>query len=949
MREPLGIAAPELGLPMNPMSPQTGRDSNADLRLARLVADLRTRIALLGDVAWDVNLVALSAHDATMLADISVAEGHVEASDHLYALVGKLSSLLNGSAASDYDGRAALTSLFESAEVLLPALEEPLPPAEPDFDFEASGGLDVAGNLADYDGFDTDSARTLGEMSIVDDQVSVFASDPSPVRVVDLAKPAALPEAPDWSLAADGPDAGSLMAAPRPAAAIAPAERSQPTPVGMRTTATTPSALADELLAPPASRPASATNTRELAPGEQRTAYLLAGDSAYAAALETALAAAGFEIHRFDDPAELAETVGALVPAAVLIAPDSFDGLATVATAVASARKRANAPILLVTIAADGGIPTRLAAMRAGADAFLTEPADPAHVVARLGELDAASAAEPFRVMIVEDDRPQAVFAESILRKAGMQTRAVHDPLEAIDALEAFDPELILMDLLMPGCDGIELTTLIRERDRFANVPIVFLSGEHSAERRYDALAVGGDDFLEKPIKPKFLLSAVGNRVRRARSVRQQGNNSRQGERSVALYDRTRLVERTGEALAGATAATPGGLLFLIVDGAQTLREKLGLMAFDLAMQQAGAMLAESLAAGVLAARFGDSSFIVLAPQSDREALADLASRLSRAFTERLVQSESGSLALAASIGIARFNQGWRDAAAVVNAAERAAARARSAAGERIVTSPGPDSADSTDADAALRNAVVAALAAGGLQLLYQPVAALHGGDDEIFQVLLRLRDERGRRYSAAEIVPMAERNGLIDDVDRAVLARCVEVLAQQRARGRPTTLIISQSIHVLADPARIEWLRQSALAAGVNPQQFVLELRHDDLTPRLSESAIWIEAAKAAGFRTAIGTFEPNPAALQSLQRLPVDLLRVSGRFVAQIDATRARLLGEVASAAHAQSARVVAPMVEDARAAAALWGTGVDFIQGDFVQGAGSDLEFDFRAATF
>jgi diguanylate cyclase (GGDEF)-like protein len=687
----------------------------------------------------------------------------------------------------------------------------------------------------------------------------------------------------------------------------------------------------------------------QLSPGEQRTAYLLAGETNYAATLEAALSGAGFEVHRFTDAEELAETVGALVPAAVLITPDSFGELAPVATAVASARKRANAPILLITIAADGGIPTRLAAMRAGADAFLAEPAEPAQVVARLGELDAAGATDPFRVMIVEDDRPQAVFAESILRKAGMQTRAVHDPLEAIDALEAFDPELILMDLLMPGCDGIELTTLIRERDRYANVPIVFLSGEQNADRRYDALSVGGDDFLEKPIKPKFLLSAVGNRVRRARAMRQKGGSAPHTERAPALYDRTRLVERAGESLSGATTATPGGLLFLIVDGAQALREKLGLMAFDLALQQAGAMLAESLGPSELAARFGDSSFIVLAPQSNRESLTALAARLSRAFADRLIQSESGGLTLAASTGIALFNQGWRDAPAMVNAAERAATRARSGGGERIAISVGPESNDASDADAALRNAVIAALAAGGLQLLFQPVAALHGGGDEIFQVLLRLRDERGRRYSAAEIVPMAERNGLIDDIDRAVLARCAEVLSKQQARGRPTTLLVSQSIHALADSSRIEWLTRTVNAAGVPADRLMVELRHDEVAPRLGAAASWLGALRSAGFRSAIGTFEPNAAAVQSLQHLPMDLLRISGRFVAQMDKARAAVLGDVVGAVHAHGARVVVPMVEDARTAAALWGTGVDFIQGDFVQGAGSDLEFDFNAATF
>lgn len=936
---------------MNPSVHSDTLGPDADLRLATQSAELRSRIELLRDAVWDVNLVALAAHDAAALADLCQGAGHSSAADHLYALVGRLSSHIHGGSAPDDDNRALLASLFESAAAQLPALAESAPATEPGFGYEATEAMGDAANLAEYDGFDTDSARLLGDLSIVDDRFSPFAPDPPPVRVVELPGAGSLPDAPDWSLEPEAEAPGALLIPPAAATPARPRSAPDPAPPAKRAAPAGSSQYADDLLAPLPARTAGAgtSSAPSSSPGEQRTAYLLAGETSYAAALEAALAGAGFEVHHFTDAEELAETVGALVPAAVLVAPDAFSELAPVATAVANARKRANAPILLITIAADGGIPTRLAAMRAGADAFLAEPAEPAHVVARLGELDAAGTTEPFRVMIVEDDRPQAVFAESILRKAGMQTRAVHDPLEAIDALEAFDPELILMDLLMPGCDGIELTTLIRERDRYANVPIVFLSGEQNADRRYDALSVGGDDFLEKPIKPKFLLSAVGNRVRRARAVRQKTGGAQQAERPLALYDRTRLVERAGESLLGATTATPGGLLFLIVDGAQALREKLGLMAFDLALQQAGAMLAESLGPGELAARFGDSSFVVLAPQSNREGLAALAEKLSRAFADRLIQSESGSLTLAASVGIALFNQGWRDAPAMVNATERAATRARSGGGNRIAISTGPETNDASDGDALLRSAVVAALAAGGLQLLFQPIAALHGGGDEIFQVLLRLRDERGRRYSAAEIVPMAERNGLIDDIDRAVLARCAEILAKQLERGRQTTLLVSQSIHALADPSRVEWLSRTTETAGIPADRLIVELRHDEVTPRLATSAAWLGALRSAGFRTAIGTFEPNAAAVQSLQHLPVDILRISGRFVAQMDKARAAILGDVVGAAHAHGARVVVPMVEDARTAAALWGTGVDFIQGDFIQGAGSDLDFDFNAATF
>lgn len=936
---------------MNPLAHSHTFGPDAELRLATQTAELRSRIGLLREAAWDVNLVALSAHDAAALADLCQAEGLSSAADHLYALVGRLSSQVHGASAPDDDSRAVLASLFESAAAQLPALAESAPPSELGFGLEAAEAMTGAEDLAEYDGFDTDSARSLADLSIVDEEYSPFAPDPAPALAVELPESTTLPDAPDWSLEPETEGPGSLLIPQVAVTQDKPRIAPGPSTAALRAAPSQSAQYADDLLALTPSRATEAGSSiaPKLSPGEQRTAYLLAGATNYAAALEAALSSAGFEVHRFADAEELAETVGALVPAAVLVTPDAFGELAPVATAVASARKRANAPILLITIAADGGIPTRLAAMRAGADAFLAEPAEPSQVIARLGELDAAGASDPFRIMIVEDDRPQAVFAESILRKAGMQTRAVHDPLEAIDALEAFDPELILMDLLMPGCDGIELTTLIRERDRYANVPIVFLSGEQNADRRYDALSVGGDDFLEKPIKPKFLLSAVGNRVRRARAVRQKGRGEHQQERPLALYDRTRLVERAGESLSGATTATPGGLLFLIVDGAQALREKLGLMAFDLALQQAGAMLAESLGPSELAARFGDSSFVVLAPQSNRDALVALGAKLSRAFADRLIPSESGGLTLAASTGIALLNQGWRDAPAMVNAAERAATRARSGGGDRIAVSTGPETSDASDADTALRNAVVAALAAGGLQLLFQPVAALHGGGDEIFQVLLRLRDERGRRYSAAEIVPMAERNGLIDDIDRAVLARCAEVLSKQQARGRPTTLLVSQSIHALADSTRVEWLQSAVRGAGVAPDRLMVELRHDEVAPRLGAAASWLGALRAAGFRSAIGTFEPNAAALQSLQHLPMDLLRISGRFVAQMDNARAAILGEVVATAHAQGAKVVAPMVEDARTAAALWGTGVDFIQGDFVQGAGSDLEFDFNAATF
>ncbi|MCI1711638.1 MAG: response regulator [Chiayiivirga sp.] len=85
---------------------------------------------------------------------------------------------------------------------------------------------------------------------------------------------------------------------------------------------------------------------------------------------------------------------------------------------------------------------------------------------------------------------------------------------------------MVLMDLYMPECDGTEFTALIRERDEFLNTPIVFLSGESDQDKHYEALSVGGDDFLSKPIRPKYLIASVTNRVQRARALRQRSRRA---------------------------------------------------------------------------------------------------------------------------------------------------------------------------------------------------------------------------------------------------------------------------------------------------------------------------------------------------------------------------------------------------------------------------------------
>jgi diguanylate cyclase (GGDEF)-like protein len=864
---------------------------------------LRRRVAQLGR-GWDINVLALATDDAIELARDGAHFGVPALAEQVGAVLQVLEPLLESLATPSVEELAALevavaavatprapASLHDAAAPRLPAGGGALP--------VTADGIPLA--IAPPQGFVARFARPVDARAPT---VLPRSAGPAVISGVDLA-----PE-----LAAELPS--SMVSAPPPGAAA-------PTPPA-RT---------------PAAKPAAPRT-------EGRRVYLLSDGNPLATELVQRLEDAGYELQLLDAIDELKEMLRALTPSLVLVDAGFADRLDEIGQAVRLARPRASGRLALMVLAGSGDVATRLKAMRAGADSFLALPAAATDVMARLAELLDADESEPFRVMIIEDDRSQALFAESILRKAGMETCAVTDPLAALDSLERFGPELILMDLYMPNCDGMELTALIRERERFISTPIVFLSGEHDADKRFDALSAGGDDYLEKPIRPKYLISAVTNRVRRARALNRRVVSLNPRDGVTGLYDRAHVIARLDSSLRAGEGTNLGGLLFVIIDGAQAIRERIGLSAFDALLGQAGALLAGLVAGTDLAARFGDTSFIVLAPGHGEQALVRFADDIRSRFERHVFEVGDKTLSLAVSIGIATFAAGWDDAAGMLNAAERACAQARTAGERKVRVFERAAPQVAVDEGEPLLAAIGDALRYDRFQLMFQPIAALHGSGEEQFQVLLRLRGDRGRLYTAAEVVPVAERAGLIAQVDRWVLSRCLMVLQERDRIDRPVRLFVNQSAAGASDPQRLPWIRQQLAERKLAPDRLVLEFRAEDAVQQVREVAAFCAAARAAGLRIALSGYDDGSAMKQLLQHLTVDYLKLAGRLVAGTPDARRALEAAVAFA-HGREVRVIAPLVEDARTAAGLWSTGVDFIQGDFVQQATQDLDFDFRAS--
>jgi diguanylate cyclase (GGDEF)-like protein len=739
-----------------------------------------------------------------------------------------------------------------------------------------------------------------------------------------------------WKRFGPAPARHAPASAPKPATPPHAAAIAQKPPAPATSTAGAAAA------APVATAPAAATPTA----AEQRKVFHLSDGNPLACEIDQKIEAAGYELTLLDRVDELKEVLAAFAPHLVVVDAPFQDALESIGEMVKAARTRLGRRLALLAFSDSAELPVRLRAMRAGADSFIPLPAQSGDVMGRIAELLDAETSDPFRVLIVEDDRSQAMFAESILRKAGMHTLAATDPLAALDQLDEFKPELILMDLYMPNCSGMELTAIIREREAFINTPIVFLSGEHDEEKHFEALNAGGDDFLSKPIRPKHLISAVTNRVRRSRTLGRRAQASNPRDPVTGLYQRAHVLDRLNAMLAGDD--TDGGLIYIELDGAGQIRERVGLTSFDALFSQIGAFLATHVGAHDLAARYGDTSFVLLC-QGDADALARLAADLRERTTREVFEHEGKSLAVSLSFGICGFGAGLGDAGTMLNAAERALVEARTRSNTHIGVYRTATAAPAAGGEP-LVELIRAALKAEDFQLLFQPMVALQGGEDEQFQALLRLRGDGGKLHTAAEILPVAESAGLAADIDRWVVSRCLLVIAERARQRRPVTLFAGQSIEAARDPQRAAWIGQMLETRRLPGERLVLEFRLPEVIAHVREATAFATALRTLGVGVSLAAVDANPGSLQLLQHLPANYLKLAQRYsgTAMRDPALREELRQIVTRAHDSGRRVIAPLIEDAQTASLLWTTGVDYLQGDFIQQAGQDMSFDFHAAT-
>jgi diguanylate cyclase (GGDEF)-like protein len=263
------------------------------------------------------------------------------------------------------------------------------------------------------------------------------------------------------------------------------------------------------------------------------------------------------------------------------------------------------------------GVPSDFEALQellaAGADHCLLQGTPLSVQVERILDLNQRDEEEAGRVLIVEDSRTAGHLIRRTLQENQMVAEIVHDPREALAALRRFNPDLVLMDMYMPGCTGVELTRIIRQHPEFLSVPIVYLSGETDVALQVDALRLGGDHFLTKPFNPVILNAVVRTKIDRYRALRRTMYydsltgllNHTSGKSALDL-----MLDHLGE------QGAPVAVVMMDIDHFKRINDTYGHPAGDQVIRSLAWLLKQRLRRGDVLCRYGGEEFLLALPHT---------------------------------------------------------------------------------------------------------------------------------------------------------------------------------------------------------------------------------------------------------------------------------------------------------------------------------------------
>jgi diguanylate cyclase (GGDEF)-like protein len=294
----------------------------------------------------------------------------------------------------------------------------------------------------------------------------------------------------------------------------------------------------------------------------------------------------------------------------------------------------------------------RVAAANAGACLYLNKPLSAADLEAAFMQLLADRVSDRPRVLVVDDDEEFSNLVAELLKTADMNVATLNDPVRILEVLPEIEPDVLILDVMMPGVSGFDVCRMLRTVPRWQQLPIIFLTAQTSMESRVMVYKCGGDDYLHKHCADNEFISRVQIRIDRARLF----NEKAYKDNVTGLFSRRAALEQLNRMIAAAHKLKFSvSICMFDVENLKTINETYGYHAGDTVIGSIGLMLSRRFNIEDLRGRWGGDEFILALHATDAEDAQKSVDSFLKEFKLIEFHSDEGSFSVSMNAGVSTY------------------------------------------------------------------------------------------------------------------------------------------------------------------------------------------------------------------------------------------------------------------------------------------------------